>query len=461
MANDILIVDDEPDIRDLIAGVLEDEDYSVRTAATAEKALEEVRKRAPSLVVLDVWLQGSDMDGLSLLKFLKSIDQLLPVIVISGHGNIETAVAAIRRGAYDFIEKPFKSDRLLHLVQRAIESSELKKENAALKSIAGASERWIGESAAANALRSSLEKVAPTNSRVMISGPAGAGKELAARLIHANSLRADGPFMVVNAASIAPDQMESVLFGEEDSNGHPKKIGLFEKAHNGTLLLDEVADMPIGTQNKILRVLTEQRFQRVGGRSDVSVDVRVMSATTKDLKAEIEAGSFREDLFYRLSVVPLEVPPLSERRADIPELIQYFSDRIADSSGLSVRSFAKETIAVLQSMDWPGNIRQLRNIVERVMILSPADASHPVGVDELPKDVSSSRAGPTTGSAELVGLSLRDAREQFEREYLSLQITRFNGNISRTAEFIGMERSALHRKLKALGVHSSQARQES
>ena len=461
MANDILIVDDEPDIRDLIAGVLEDEDYAVRTAATAEKALEEVRKRAPSLVVLDVWLQGSDMDGLSLLKFLKSIDPLLPVIVISGHGNIETAVAAIRRGAYDFIEKPFKSDRLLHLVSRAIESSELKRENAALKSIAGASERWIGESAAANALRSSIEKVAPTNSRVMISGPAGAGKELAARLIHANSLRSDGPFMVVNAASIAPDHMESVLFGEEDSSGRPTKIGLFEKAHNGTLLLDEVADMPIGTQNKILRVLTEQRFQRAGGRSDVTVDVRVMSATTKDLKAEIEAGSFREDLFYRLSVVPLEVPPLSERRADIPELVQYFSDRIADSSGLTVRSFAKETIAVLQSMEWPGNIRQLRNIVERVMILSPSDASHPVGVEELPKDVVSAKSGGTTGSAELVGLSLRDAREQFEREYLSLQITRFNGNISRTAEFIGMERSALHRKLKALGVHSSQARQES
>lgn len=461
MANDILIVDDEPDIRELIAGVLEDENYAVRTAGTAEKALEEVRKRAPSLVVLDVWLQGSDMDGLSLLKFLKSIDPLMPVIVISGHGNIETAVAAIRRGAYDFIEKPFKSDRLLHLVERAIESSELKKENAALKSIAGTSENWIGDSAAANALRAAIEKVAPTNSRVMITGPAGAGKELAARLIHSHSLRKDGPFMVVNAASIAPDQMESVLFGEEDSSGHPTKIGLFEKAHNGTLLLDEVADMPIGTQNKILRVLTEQRFQRVGGRSDVSVDVRVMSATTKNIASEIEAGTFREDLYYRLSVVPLEVPPLSERRADIPELVQYFSERIADSSGLSVRSFARETLAVLQSMEWPGNIRQLRNIVERVMILSPSDASHPVGVNELPKDFVASSAGPTSGSAELVGLSLRDAREQFEREYLSLQITRFNGNISRTAEFIGMERSALHRKLKALGVHSSQARQES
>jgi len=462
MANDILVVDDEPDIRELIAGVLEDEDYQVRTAGTAEKALEEVRSRAPGLVVLDVWLQGSGMDGLSLLKFLKSIDPLLPVIVISGHGNIETAVAAIRRGAYDFIEKPFKSDRLLHLVERAIESTELKRENEALKTQAGSSETWIGESSAANTLRSSIEKVAPTNSRVMITGPAGAGKELAARLIHSQSARAEGPFMVVNAASIAPDQMECVLFGEEDSKGHPTRIGLFEKAHNGTLLLDEVADMPLGTQNKILRVLTEQRFQRVGGRSDVTVDVRVMSATTKDLAGEIEAKRFREDLYYRLSVVPLAVPPLAERRSDIPELVEFFSSRIADSSGLNTRSFSKEAIAVMQSMDWPGNIRQLRNIVERIMILSPSDATHPVSVDELPKEgAQTGERGPNSGSAELVGLSLRDARERFEREYLSLQITRFNGNISRTAEFIGMERSALHRKLKALGVHSSQARQES
>lgn len=463
MALDILVVDDEPDIRELIAGVLDDEGYSVRTADTAERALEEVRTRTPRLVVLDVWLQGSGMDGLSLLKYLKSIDPLLPVIVISGHGNIETAVAAIRRGAYDFIEKPFKTDRLLHLIERAIESAALKYENARLRDRAGDTERWIGDSHAATSLRASIEKVGPTNSRIMITGPAGVGKELAARLIHGNSLRDTGPFVVVNAASIAPDQMESALFGEEDQDGRTTRIGLFEKAHNGTLLLDEVADMPLGTQNKILRVLTEQSFQRVGGRSDVRVDVRVMSATTKDLKTEIGEERFREDLFYRLSVVPLQVPSLAERRDDIPELVKYFTSRIADSSGLTPRGFSDEALAVLQSMDWPGNIRQLRNVVERILILSPSDASRPVSVDELPKDTaaaaqSSSRA---TGSAELVGLSLRDAREQFEREYLALQITRFNGNISRTAEFIGMERSALHRKLKALGVQSSQARQDS
>ncbi|MEL6244656.1 MAG: sigma-54 dependent transcriptional regulator [Pseudomonadota bacterium] len=461
MALDILVVDDEPDIRELIAGVLEDENYAVRTAATAETALEEVRKRAPNLVVLDVWLQGSGMDGLSLLKYLKSIDPLLPVIVISGHGNIETAVAAIRRGAYDFIEKPFKTDRLLHLISRALESAALRRENAALRTTSLSSTDWVGASQATATLRSTIEKVAPTNSRVMISGPAGVGKELAARLIHQQSGRADGPFVVVNAASVAPDQMEHELFGVEDSEGRPQRIGYFERAHNGTLLLDEVADMPPGTQNKILRVLTEQSFQRLGGRSDVKVDVRVMSATTKDLSEEIKAKRFREDLYYRLSVVPLEVPSLSERRDDIPALVEYFADRIADSSGLTPRSFSKEALAVMQSMDWPGNIRQLRNVVERILILSPADTTRLVSVDELPRDASAAGGTSGAGSADLVGLSLREAREQFEREYLSLQITRFNGNISRTAEFIGMERSALHRKLKALGVQSGQARQDS
>lgn len=461
MTTDILVVDDEPDIRDLISGVLEDEGYAVRSAATAEKALEEVRMRAPGLVILDVWLQGSDMDGLSLLKFLKSIDPLIPIIVISGHGNIETAVAAIRRGAYDFIEKPFKSDRLIHLVERALESTALKRENASLRNLVISSDDWIGTSHAATTLRTAIDKVGPTNSRVLVTGPAGAGKELASRLIHAHSNRQNGPFVVVSAANIAPDLMEQELFGEEDHDGRPKRIGLFEKAHTGTLLLDEVADMPLGTQNKILRVLTEQRFQRVGGKSDVHVDVRVMSASTKDLKEEIAAKRFREDLFYRLSVVPIRVPSLAERRDDIPALIDHFTGKIADSSGLNARSFSSEAIAVLQSMDWPGNVRQLKNLVERILILSPHDARRPVSVDELPQERSGiSGGGNPSASADLVGLSLRDAREQFEREYLTLQITRFDGNISRTAEFIGMERSALHRKLKALGVNASASRSE-
>ena len=461
MSTDILIVDDEPDIRDLIGGVLEDEGYAVRTAATAETALDEVRRRTPGLVVLDVWLQGSNMDGLSLLRFLKSVDEQLPVIVISGHGNIETAIAAIRRGAYDFLEKPFKADRLILLVERALESAKLKRENASLRSRSGSSDAWIGSSQAAILLRNQIEKVAPTNSRVLISGPAGVGKELVARLIHDQSTRASGPFIVLPAASIAPDEMELTLFGEEDNRGRPTRIGHFEKAHNGTLLLDQVADMPPETQRKILRVLTEQSFQRVGGYSSVKVDVRVMSTSTKDLQAEIADGAFREDLYYRLAVVPVSVPTLAERRDDIPELVTHFTDRIADSSGLLPRTFSEKAFAMLQAMEWPGNVRQLRNLVERIMILSPADATHPVTIEELPRDGGGkSGSGAGLESGELVGLSLRDAREQFEREYLTLQITRFNGNISRTAEFIGMERSALHRKLKALGVHSSQVRQE-
>lgn len=455
MVSDILIVDDEPDIRELVSGVLEDEGYKTRTAATSESAIEEVRSRAPSLVILDVWLQGSSMDGLELLSFLKTIDPLLPIILISGHGNIETAIAAIRQGAYDFIEKPFKSDKLLLVIERAIEAASLRRENQKLRSQVGLTEKWIGQSAPAQVLRAAIEKVAPTNSRVLIKGRAGVGKELAASLIHMQSNRSDGPFLVVNAANLSPDQMEIELFGQEDETGTPIRIGLFEKAHGGTLLLDEVADMPRGTQNKILRVLTEQRFLRAGGRVNVSVDVRVMSATTKDIEQEIEAGRFREDLYYRLNVVPLDVPGLADRRADIPDLIEYFSKKIADSSGLTPRAFSDNAIAVLQSMEWPGNIRQLRNFVERIMILSPADSSLPVSVDELPiEEDSQAIDSGLSASPELVAMSLRDARERFERQYLSVQIKRFNGNISRTAQFIGMERSALHRKLKALGLQS-------
>ncbi len=461
MITDVLIVDDEPDIRELIGGVLEDEGYAIRTAANSSDALEEVRKRAPGLVVLDVWLQDSEMDGLAVLKYLKSIDPLLPVIVISGHGNIETAVAAIRRGAYDFLEKPFKADRLVHLVGLALEAAELKRENETLKNQTFRVAEWIGNSGAAATLRQTIDRVAPTNSRVLITGEAGVGKELCARLIHDHSTRAEGPFVVVSAANIAPDQMESELFGEEDNDGLTTKLGLFEKAHGGTLLLDEVADMPLGTQNKILRVLTEQRFKRVGGSSDVSVDVRVMSTSTRDLEAEMEAGRFRTDLFYRLNVVPLNVPGLSERRDDIPELVAYFTNRISDSSGLNARAFSDEALAVLQSMEWPGNVRQLRNLVERVLILARGAETALVQVAELQLDSGREGEGGGVGvSSELVGLSLRAAREKFEREYLMLQITRFDGNISRTAEFIGMERSALHRKLKALGVNSSAGRSE-
>ena len=453
MSTEVLVVDDEPDICELISGVLEDEGYSVRTALTAEGALDAVSSRKPGLVVLDVWLQGSQMDGLELLSYLKSIDPHLPVLIISGHGSIETAVTAIRRGAYDYLEKPFNASRLLLLVERALEASSLKRENSVLKAHTSLGEELLGQSASATQLKLAIDKVAPTNSRVLISGPAGSGKELAAKMIHLRSRRASGPFLAVNAASISPEDMEVRLFGEEGADGRPQAIGLFEQAHKGTLYLDEIGDMPAETQNKILRVLTEQRFRRVGGQKDVDVDVRLISSTSKDLRQEIDAGRFREDLFYRVNVVPLAVPSLAERRDDIPDLINYFVRRASNASGLVPRQFSAEAIAILQTADWPGNVRQLRNVIERVLILSGNDQSEPVSAGELPTDgQGSAQKNGIGGSLDVIGMTLRDARERFEREYLSMQITRFGGNISRTAAFIGMERSALHRKLKALGV---------
>ncbi|MAP94485.1 MAG: sigma-54-dependent Fis family transcriptional regulator [Ponticaulis sp.] len=453
MSPEILIVDDEPDIRDLIGGVLEDENYQIRTAATAEKALAAIAERKPELVILDVWLQGSGMDGLEMLRYIKSIDPILPVIVISGHGNIETAVTAIRRGAYDFLEKPFKADRLLVIVERALEAAALKRENSALKIHEPYGEKLLGKSAAATQLRQSIEKVAPTNSRILISGPSGSGKELAAKLIHQQSKRASAPFIAVNAASITPDQMESALFGRESVDGRVQSVGLFEQAHRGSLFLDEIGEMPLGTQNKILRVLTDQRFRRVGGKSDVNVDVRLISSTSKNLRLKIERAEFREDLYFRVNVVPLEIPSLSDRREDIPELVDYFVVRAKETLGVAPRVFSEEALAVLQSSAWPGNVRQLQNVIERVLILSGENKGQQVQPHELPRDNPSSESGDSSGSSlEVIGMTLRDAREQFEKEYLSLQITRFGGNISRTAAFIGMERSALHRKLKALGV---------
>ncbi len=453
MANEILVVDDEADIRELVGGILEDEGYAIRTAADASQALSEIRSRAPNLLILDVWLKGSEYDGLEILSMVKEFDPYLPVIIISGHGTVETAVSAIRQGAYDYLEKPFTSDKLLLIVQRALEAAKLRKENSALKARSASSADLIGNSASMQALRASIVKVAPANSRVLITGPAGSGKELTARMIHAASARRDGPFMVVNAASIEPDRMELELFGEEDENGRPCKIGLFEQAHNGTLLLDEVADMPAGTQSKILRVLVDQRFKRLNGNTDVKVDVRVISSTARDLQSEIEAGRFREDLFYRLSVVPLAVPPLDARREDIPDLVSHFLGMISESSGLQSRRFSDEAMAVLQSAEWPGNVRQLRNIVERILILAGGEPTAEITPDHLPRDGGNSNSA--AGSFEMISMPLRDARERFEREYLALQITRFGGNISRTAAFIGMERSALHRKLKALGVDTA------
>jgi len=452
MALEVLVVDDEADIRDLVSGVLEDEGYAVRTAADSTAALDAIEERRPSLVLLDVWLQGSKLDGLQLLEQIKRRDPTLPILMISGHGNLDTAVAAIREGAVDFIEKPFEASRLLHLVDRATETDRLKRENANLRQQVGQDDSLNGVSVAINTVRATLKRVAPTGSRVLITGPAGVGKEVAARTIHQWSLRSAAPFIVVSAARMAPERVEEELFGiETDGVARP---GLLEQAHGGTLFLDEIADMPLTTQGKILRVLTDQSYSRVGGQRPVKVDVRVLSATSRNLADEIAEGRFREDLFYRLNVVPVRIPPLRERREDIPELVTHFLARFAAERRMSAPTLSDEALAALQAHDWPGNVRQLRNIIERTIILAPGDRVGRIEVDLLPPEVLDHPAsvGVTSATMTIMGSPLREARESFEREYLRVQIRRFSGNISRTASFIGMERSALHRKLKALGL---------
>ena len=455
MASDILIVDDETDIRELVAGILQDEGHGTRTARDSDEALGAVVARRPNLVFLDIWLQGSRLDGLQLLDSLKQEHPELPIVMISGHGNIETAVSAIKRGAYDFIEKPFKADRLLLVAERALENSRLKREVRELKQLAPLAATLVGHSPAANQLRQTIEKVAPTNSRILIVGPSGSGKELAARTIHGHSARADGPFVVINAAAITPEHMEIELFGVEGGNGATnRKVGALEEAHGGSLFIDEIADMPRETQNKILRVLVDQTFQRVGGNTKVTVDVRIVSSTSRNIESDIAAGKFREDLYHRLSVVPIRVPGLAERRDDIPELVEYFMGQISQNTGLPKRNVGADALAVLQSHDWPGNVRQLRNNVERLMILAGGEPAAVITASMLPQDVGSMIPNMPNGigGEHLMSLALREAREVFEREYLLAQINRFGNNISRTAEFVGMERSALHRKLKALGI---------
>jgi two-component system nitrogen regulation response regulator NtrX len=457
MASDILVVDDEADIRELVSGILEDEGHRCRLARDSDEALRIIEERRPNLVILDIWLQGSRLDGLEVLSILKKIHPDLPVVIISGHGNIETAVTAIKRGAYDYIEKPFKADRLVLVTLRALEASQLRREVRHLKERSTQSAEMIGKSTAMNQLRSHIDRVAPTNSRLLIRGASGSGKELVARVLHAKSQRADRPFVVLNAAAMAPDRVEEELFGTEDRTGGPRKVGALEEAHGGTLYIDEVADMPLETQGKVLRVLVEQKFLRLGGTQKVSVDVRIISSTSRDLEREMAEGRFREDLYHRLNVVPLRVPGLAERREDIADLIQYFVQQIAETSGLAARRIGEDAIAVLQAHDWPGNVRELRNNIERLMILAGGAPDTVITADMLPEEIGSNVPLPVNGGAEhLMSLPLREAREIFEREYLLAQINRFGGNISRTAEFVGMERSALHRKLRALGVSSDQ-----
>ncbi len=452
MAIEILVVDDERDIRELVAGVLGDEGYECRTAADSTGALAAIDERRPSLILLDVWLHGSEMDGLELLDAIKLREPDLPVIIFSGHGNIDTAVSAVSRGAMDFIEKPFEAERLLLLVERATETERLRRENSRLREGTVEGAEFTGNSSAINTVRATLKRVANTGSRVLISGPAGAGKEVAARLLHSWSPRAESAFVTVNSARITSERFERELFGEE-SNGKLVQPGLLELADGGTLFLDEIADMPMSTQARILRVLTEQSFVRVGGTRQIGVDVRVVSASSRDLALEMEEKRFREDLFYRLNVVPITIPSLAERRDDIPALAEHFFTRYSTDQGIAPPQISEEAMGALQAYDWPGNVRQLRNVVERTIIMTPREKLTVVETDMLPAEITGGKLSASgQGFSAMMGVPLREARESFEREYLTIQIRRFSGNISKTATFIGMERSALHRKLKLLGM---------
>ncbi len=459
MPHEILIVDDEPDIRLLIEGLLRDEGYETRQAADSDAAIAAFRARRPSAVLLDVWLQGSQLDGLGILQALHSEQPQVPAVMISGHGTIETAVQAIQHGAYDFIEKPFQSDRLLLVLRRALEAAALARENAELRLRAGPETSLTGDSPAICTLRAGVEKVAPTGSRVLIQGPAGSGKEVAARMIHARSRRAEGPFAVLNCAILASSRFEEALFGTETGSDpvvQPRRAGVLERAHGGTLLLDEVSDMPLETQGKIVRALQDQTFERMGGSARVKVDVRVIATSNRDLQTEIAAGRFREDLYYRLAVVPLKVPALKDRREDVPALARLFMCRSAEASGMPARDLSADVLTALQAYDWPGNVRQLRNLIDWLLIMAPGGALDPIRADMLPPEISSNAPALLTidPSADIMALPLREARDLFETQYLQAQLLRFGGNISRTAQFVGMERSALHRKLKQLGVNS-------
>ncbi len=458
MAADILIVDDEADITSLISDILTDEKYSTRIANKSDTALKALAERVPSAIILDIWLQGSELDGLGILEMVQKKYPHVPVIMISGHGNIETAISAIRMGAYDYIEKPFTADRLLLILKRALETAKLRNENTELKRRGSSETELLGNSSAITQVRQIVEKVAPTNSRVLITGAPGTGKEMVARLIHKRSHRAHGNFVVLNAASLSPQRIdiEAELFGTEDTNpnGGAEKLGLLERAHGGTLFIDEVADMHIETQGRFLRALQEQSFERVRGNKRVQVDVRVIAATNRNLHEEIAAGRFREDLYYRLNVVPLRMPSLKERRDDVVSLARHFLKRAADAMGLPSRSLSDEALAVLQSNLWPGNVRQLRNVMEWLLIMTPSEQQGDIRADMLPPELIDDNLTLVRPdiNADIMSMPLREAREMFEKQYLAAQINRFGGNISKTSQFVGMERSALHRKLKMLGI---------
>lgn len=459
MGGDILIVDDERDIRKLISMTLQDEGYSTSEAANANEARDMLAAQPPSLVILDIWMRDSDMDGLELLEWVKGIYPDLPIVMISGHGTIETAVQAIRQGAFDFIEKPFKEDRLLLMVDHALQVSKLARENAELRARVNedVAPEIVGDSQIMRGLRHAVSKIAPTASRVLIAGPNGSGKELAARAIHYESDRRDARFVVANCARLASERVDAELFGSDNLQTNRRIVGLFEQAHKGTLYFDEICDLPLDTQGKIVRAVTEQRFRRVGGNTEVAVDVRVISASSRDLVAEINAKTLREDLYYRLGVVPLAMPPLAERREDIPLLAKHFVKLASRRLGIAKIKLSDEVLAAMQGYDWPGNVRQMHNAIENMLIMAPQNRDEPVGLSALPNEIQNISRNETNSDMErLWSQPLRGAREEFEREYLAVQLRRFAGNISRMAVFVGMERSALHRKLKSLNIESEE-----
>lgn len=463
MSLDVLVIDDEADIRDLISDILKDEGCIVRSASNSSQAFKAISERVPSIIILDIWLQGSELDGLGILEIVKKKYALMPVIVISGHGTVETAVSAIKMGAYDYIEKPFAHDKLTVMIKRAYESARLKRENIDLKSKVIDKTELVGTSVAINKLKCEIEKAGPTAGRVMVFGDPGSGKELVARLIHKKSKKCNGPFIIFSPTCMSAERVQQELFGEpekQDINGvFTKRQSILEAANNGTLYIDEIADLPMVSQGKLLKFLQDQMFEKVSLGKKIKLDVRFISGTTKNLVSEIQHNRFREDLYYRLNVVPIKVPPLSERREDIPLLGKYFVKQLSKFSGLKEREFSEEAIVGLQAYNWPGNIRQLRNIIEWTLIMNPVRGNEDgiVRADMLPSDVLSNTTVITKPETniDMMSMPLREAREVFERQYLSAQMSRFNNNISKTSAFVGMERSALHRKLKLLSIHNS------
>ncbi|MDC2987948.1 sigma-54 dependent transcriptional regulator [Candidatus Pelagibacter sp.] len=447
MSVEILIVDDNSDIRNILNDLIEDAGYKTRLAANYNQALNEIDKKMPDVAILDVKLDRGDNDGIQLLTHIKSKNNDVPVIMISGHANIEMAVNSLKHGAFEFVEKPFDKARLLNFISRAVENLSLKTQNKEYENKLFSSYELIGDSKNIISIKDQIEKISITESRIFINGPSGSGKELIARKIHKNSKRKNKPFVIINGALLDNDKYDLELFGEEKNDGSIS-YGALEKANKGTLLVDQVSEIPLEIQSKILRVLTDQKFKRVNGNNDINVDVRLICSSSKDLKQEVELGNFREDLFHRLNVFEINIKPLSERISDIPLLIKYFSNKISESYNIKNLEIDENNSYILNH-DWHGNVRELRNLIERIAILQPNTQEKVSNIikESLKSGVNNSRFNENS-----LSVPLKEAREKFEKEYLSLQLKKFNGNISKTATFVGMERSALHRKLKGLGI---------